>query len=475
MGSIRLVPGRSITGDANETHPKGDILNVKAFYEQDSHIIPDELKEVHVSITEGIDNVWWEYAPADLREDEQPPLIISFHGGGQNGYGQCYATGWVLLADKYRFVTVFPSASVKRAWTRDPEGPDFKLVDEIIRQMKERYHIDEGRIYIQGMSSGNMMTTALSKNKPELFAGAGMSAGPDSVEAAADPDIDLSGKTAIPVFQSRGERDRLAPKLADSKGRINNRYDLNKYDRRYWLKVNGCREFPAVIKIEGRNNYFVYRGEKADLYYRDVKYRGHGQTVDDAEKMWRYYFSGTRRNPDGSLTFTEPLEKLTGDHAFIVADGCRSFFLDGVKKDLTAACYEVTDVMVVPERLQAVIPDEKITYGPFMYVPLSFFEQAFGFSCESTYEGHGAVLRSADGSCVIEVSEGNVGCVINDVLYNMERQAEYKDGQLFVPVRDFAERFGYTVIAQDGVVYITDHAGEMTSDFAGFLKEYLSE
>ena len=189
MSKVKLVPGRSITGDANITHPKGDILNVKAFYEQDSHIIPDELKEVHVSITEGVDNVWFEYAPTDLSDGENPPLIISFHGGGQSGYGQCYATSWVLLADKYRFVTVFPTASNGRGWNIDPEGPDFRLVDEIIRQMTERYHIDTGRIFIQGMSSGNMMTTALSRNCPICFAGAGMSAGPDSVDLVADPNF----------------------------------------------------------------------------------------------------------------------------------------------------------------------------------------------------------------------------------------------------------------------------------------------
>ena len=476
MNKVKLVPGHSIKGDANERHPAGDILNVKAFYEQDSHIIPEALKEVHVSVNPEADNVWYEYAPADLKSDERPPLIISFHGGGQDGYGQCYATGWVLLADKYRFVTVFPTstATAHRAWNKDPNGPDFVITKEIIRQMKERYNIDEGRIYIQGMSSGNMMTTALSRNMAELFAGAGMSAGPDSVDLLNDPDMDLSGYTPIPVWQSRGENDSLVPPLKGVADVIKKRLDLNRLDRMFWMKVNGCEEFPSVIKIEGRNNYFVFKGSKADLYYRDVKYRGHGQTVDDAEKMWRYYLSGTRREADGTLTFSEPIERLTGDKAVILAEGCANVIVDGVKKPLEAAPYQVTDIMEIPEKMLERFPDMKpLTYGPFMYVPVSFFNTVFGCKVEKTFEGHGAVITSADGNKVIETAEGNVGCVINDVLINMERQAEYKDGVLYIPVKDFAEAEGLTVIENNGVLYLTDHSGEMTNDFSVFLKEFL--
>ncbi len=474
MSKVKLVPGRSITGDANITHPKGDILNVKAFYEQDSHIIPDELKEVHVSITEGVDNVWFEYAPTDLSDGENPPLIISFHGGGQSGYGQCYATSWVLLADKYRFVTVFPTASNGRGWNIDPEGPDFRLVDEIIRQMTERYHIDTGRIFIQGMSSGNMMTTALSRNCPICFAGAGMSAGPDSVDLVADPNFDLSPFSPIPVYQSRGERDTMCPVTVTQY--VSDRYELNKADREFWMAINGCDFFPSAIRIQGRNNLMVFPGKGADVYFRDVKYRGHGQTIDDAEQMWRQYFSACRRNEDGSLTFKEPLEPVKGDEAIILADGCQNILINGEKAALDAPVYEITEVMEIPPALAERNPEltkNPYRYGPFTYVPLSFMEKAFGFTVEKTYDGHGAVLTSSCGKLKIEVADGNVACTYNDVLRNMERQAEYKDGVLFIPVKDFAEAFGKTVIYHDGVLYITDHAGEMTNDFAKMLKALL--
>lgn len=472
MGKIKLLPGKSISGSGNDRHGKWEILNIKDFYEQDSHVMPEGLKETHVAITEGIDNVWYEYAPADLGKEEHVPLIISLHGGGQDGYGQCYATSWTLLADQYRFVVIFPSASEGRRWNVDPEGPDFRLIEEVLRYAKDRYGIDEGRVFLQGMSMGNMMTAALAKERGELFAGAGMAAGPDSVAHITNQDYDFGRHPAIPVFLSRGERDRLIPRNSDCG--ITDRYELNKADREFWLKVNGCEDTPSVIKVEGRNNFFVYDGPVTKLIYRDVKGRGHGQTIDDAECVWRYCFSGSRRNAHKGLVIGRPLEQLKTDAAVILGEGCRKAYVNSVKREMEAGVYAVREHLEAPEDLKKTDPTIKDQdFGPYVYAPVSFLAEAFGLSLEYTYEGHGAVLSSSGPKLTLEVSEGNVACLWNGVLSNMERQAEYRDGILFMPVRDLAQCLGRTVIMQDGVVYITDHGGELTADSARYIKELL--
>lgn len=491
MGKIRLIPGKSITGDANDRqNGREEILNVKSFYEQDSHIMPEEIVERQVTMEDGSEHVWYEYAPADLKVEENPPLIISLHGGGQDGYGQCYATSWVLLADKYRFVTMFPTGSENRMWNPDPEGPDFPFIHELIQQAKARYGIDEERIFLQGMSMGNMMTTGLCKAESVKYAGAGMAAGPDSTEFISNPDYDISNIAPIPVFQSRGERDRLTPKSVDCA--IKNRYDLNKADREFWLRVNGCSFEPDAIRIDGRDNLFLYKGTKANLIFRDVKMRGHGQTLDDAEMVWRYCFSGARRKADGSLAFTEPLEKLESDQAVILADGCSKAYVNSVKLEIGASVYQVREHLEVPEELAKMDSTLKPQdFGPYTYAPVAFLAQVFGYQVEATYQGHGAVLKrmpsealasdqyvpNSTGKCKapekIEIAEGNVACLYDGVLSNMERQAEYKDGILFVPVKDWVERLGKIVIEQDGALYISDHAGEMTKDTANYIKELL--
>lgn len=474
---IILTPGRSINaGSANIAYPKGDILNVKGFYEQDSHVMP-ELKVFRSDgITDGVENIWYEYVPEGLDHSRPMPLVISFHGGGQSGWGQCYATSWAMLADKYGFVAFFPTASNGRGWNRDPDGPDFRLVDHLLKRAQKEYNIDPGRVFIQGMSSGNMMTTALSRSEwAGRFAGAGMSAGPSSTDLFEDPNADLSGLSPIPVYQSRGERDTMCPNPMEGL----NRYILNKVDKELWLSANGCEKLPQVIKISGRDNFFVYRGKKADLVYRDVKYRGHGQTIDDAEQMWRQYFSACSRDEKGNIVIGEPIEKLENDRAVILADGCSNIFVDGILVSLDSACYQLTQYMEVDEGMLARRPELKDpanvpSYGPFLYAPAELFSKVFGFSLEYSYGGRRVEMVSSCGKVELQFAEGNVACTVNGVLKNLERQVEFKDGVLYIPMKGVAEMLRKIVIYHNGVMYITDHAGEMTDDFAAMLKEYLA-
>lgn len=476
MAEITLLPGRSINaGSANIAYPAGDILNVKGFYEQDSHVMPDLVDVRTDEINEGIENIWYEYVPADLDMSKPMPLVLTFHGGGQSGWGQCYATSWAMMAEKYGFVAIFPTASNGRGWNGDPEGPDFKMVDYMINRAKKLYNIDLGRIYIQGMSSGNMMVTALSKNCPTRFAGAGMSAGPSTTDLFVDPNTDLSGYSTIPVYQSRGERDTMCPPSVEGM----NRYILNKVDRDFWLTVGGCDLMPAAIKIVGRDNFFIYKGETTDLVYRDVKYRGHGQTIDDAEQMWRQFFSAYSRDEKGNLIKGEPIDKLESDKAVILADGCKKVYVDSKLVELDNACYELLQYMDVDEGMIARMPElaDKAnvpSYGPFLYAPVEVFAKAFGCDIEYTHEGRRAVVTSSCGKVQLQFAEGNVGCTLNGVLKNLERQAEYKNGVLYVPMKGVAEMLGKVVAFYKGVMYITDHSADITNDFAGMLKEYMA-
>ena len=56
------------------------------------------------------------------------------------------------------------------------ENHDNKLVLGLIELMKSKYNIDEGRIFMQGMSMGDMMTNQFARHFGNLLAGAGGSA-----------------------------------------------------------------------------------------------------------------------------------------------------------------------------------------------------------------------------------------------------------------------------------------------------------
>ena len=77
-------------------------------------------------------------------------------------------------------------------------------------------------------------------------------------------------------------------------------------NRIYWMRINEC-ELTPQISIVGEDNFAFYKGKKADLVYVDIKNRDHGQTLDEAFLYWDYLFSGTRRNPDGTITHDESI------------------------------------------------------------------------------------------------------------------------------------------------------------------------
>src|SRR5690606_20851027 len=101
-----------------------------------------------------------------------------------------------------------------------------------------------------------------------------------------------------------------------------------KRNREYWKRINGIRELPE-IKIVGEDNFAFYKGEHADLVFRDVKNRDHGQTFDDAELVWDYLFSGIQRGENGKIVNGEPLCPRKGDaYAIALATGSAKAYVN---------------------------------------------------------------------------------------------------------------------------------------------------
>lgn len=310
---------------------------------------PLRLQEFHDALTpDGREDTWYEYVPSCYDPARKTPLVLSMHGGMMTGWGQAIYTSWTMMAELNNFIVAFPDASEKRVWcvewgkwrfddgqgTDEPlppeasnapedimENHDVRLVLGLIARMKEKYNIDEERIYMQGMSMGNLMTALFARNFGNLLAGAAGSGCSTFTDRLFTPEGAVRNKGGhLPVWQSRPENNDIPPDKADS-------LYVNRYNRYYWMKCNGCAPVPQ-IRIEGEDNLAFYRGEKADMVYLDIKNRDHGQTLDDAALVWNYLFSGTRRRADGTIVYEQSNLPRTGDaFAFAVADGCRSAWI----------------------------------------------------------------------------------------------------------------------------------------------------
>ena len=144
------------------------------------------------------------HAPASPAE-EGAPLILSFHGFGDNMHNFQYTNLHVAWPDA---IVVYFQGLERRGgllgWQVEPGGNgdrDLKLVDAALRSLRETYHIDDDRIYATGYSNGGMFTYLLWAARPGVFAAYA------PVAARLRPSV--RPQQPRPVLHVAGTRDRV--------------------------------------------------------------------------------------------------------------------------------------------------------------------------------------------------------------------------------------------------------------------------
>ena len=452
---------------------------------------PERLCEFHDALTDdGKEDTWYEYIPTSYDPTKKTPLVISLHGGLMTGWGQAIYTSWTMMAETHDFIVAFPDASEGRVWcvqwgkwrfdgsagTHENEVPppganpapenaaenrDVRLILGLIACMKGKYNIDEERIYLQGMSMGNLMTALFSRNFGHLLAGAAGSGCASFTNLLFEPDGTVKNKGGhLPVWQSRPEKNDIPPDKEES-------LFVNKYNRYYWMKLNACEPLPQ-ISIIGEDNMAFYKGEKADLVYFDIKNRDHGQTLDDAALVWNYLFSGVRRKTDGTIVREESNLPRTGDAlALAVATGCGYAWANNRILPMTAAARPWRKL-----KYHGLDGGQRVR-GEYCMVPLSLLADFFGAQFVYSEDTLTARMRLPDGRR-LQFARGSIGCVIDNDLRSMYCEALHREGQLLVSIEWFCRYvYGLTVTACDGVVYATDHFAELSANMADLLRDLL--
>ena len=126
------------------------------------------------------------YIPTGYTE-RRLPLVVMLHGCNQTADAFASATRMNALAEEHQCFVVYPeqtpAANRLRCWNwfkhgdqRRDQGEPAVLAGmtlEIIR----RYGIDEGKVYIAGLSAGGAMAAVMGVAYPELFAAVGVHSG----------------------------------------------------------------------------------------------------------------------------------------------------------------------------------------------------------------------------------------------------------------------------------------------------------
>ena len=446
---------------------------------------PERLLECTGVLADGLEDRWYVYVPESYDGSKAVPLVVGNHGGLMTGWGHAIYTSWTMLADREGFICVFPDAHQARIWQVEGmfkdhkpdfldtdtlafvpddyrENHDLNFVKALIEEMKKNYNIDEGRIFMQGMSAGNLFTAQFCRYYGDILAGAAGSGGPTQLDMLFTDDGQIKNVAGhLPVWQARPETNGTPP------GRPYGEPMLNRFNRFYWMHLNECEVLPKITII-GENNIAFYSGKKADVVYHDIKNRDHGQTLDEAFLYWDYMFSGLRREKDGSITKTKTYLPQTGDeYAFAVTAGTdKAWFRNEI----------VT--MSVPA-----VKWQKLKYhglnggtrvrGEYICVPLSFLAMVSGAELEYSEDTLTARMTLKDGR-KLQFARGSIGCAIDDDLRSMYCEALHRGGELLVGIEWFSRYLlGLQVSECSGVVYVTDHFATLSNNMADLIHEML--
>ena len=122
------------------------------------------------------------HLPPKEKMNASVPLLFHLHGGGGTAKGTAGLTfgRFNELADRDGFIVVYPNAINKNwndgrkledviAWKEDID--DVGFITAIVDKLKQKYKIDNKRIFTTGMSNGGFMTSRLLCDRADIFSG----------------------------------------------------------------------------------------------------------------------------------------------------------------------------------------------------------------------------------------------------------------------------------------------------------------
>ena len=211
------------------------------------------------------------YAPAAARGGGRVPLVLSFHGYGDNM--QNFQRTNVHVAWPDAIVVYFQGLETRgglAGWQverRDGVDRDLKLVDVALASLRETYDVDDDRIYATGFSNGGMFTYLLWAERPGVFAAYAPVAG--LLRRSVRP------QQPRPLFHVAGERDRVV-RFSDQGAAIEIAVEVNGVGATTMRCGDGCTIYgpgtPAPVRTWIHSGGHVYpRGtaERIVSFFRD--------------------------------------------------------------------------------------------------------------------------------------------------------------------------------------------------------------
>jgi polyhydroxybutyrate depolymerase len=201
------------------------------------------------------------HVPKGYDGSKPTPIVLVFHGGGSNAEQMVKFCGLNETADKYGFITVYPSGTGRLAraltwnggnccgYAMQQKVDDVAFTRSLLDELANLVKMDPKRVYATGMSNGAIISYRLASELSDRIAAIAPVGGPMGTETC-------SPKRPVPVLHFHGTDDEFAP-FKGGKGTKSlsgtNFYSVE-HSIRAWVQANGCKapDSPAVVEVPDR-------------------------------------------------------------------------------------------------------------------------------------------------------------------------------------------------------------------------------
>jgi polyhydroxybutyrate depolymerase len=194
------------------------------------------------------------HAPDSYDGKKFVPLVIVLHGGGGRNTQIERFTGFSRLADKEGFIAVYPQGidgqwndgrDIQQSRAHREKIGDTGFILKMITEIKNKYKINESRIYACGISNGGFMSMRLACELSDRLAAVAV------VCAGMTPYLfrNCRPESQISVLLMNGTADPLVPYnggyvtiFKRTRGQVLSTDDTIKF----WRGYNGCHSEPLI-------------------------------------------------------------------------------------------------------------------------------------------------------------------------------------------------------------------------------------
>ena len=209
---------------------------------------------------------YYVHVPKSYNPKTSIPVVFMLHGSGGNGEKFYNISGWKEVGEVENILTIFPSSMQYPCVVDDGEkkrnsekwnyyelelcdgsagADDVKFLSQIIDDVKQKFSVDEKRIYIVGFSNGGEMSARAAIELSDKFAAV------VSASGALPPDTFFNPVRKLPVLLQLGNADeKIMAKLGATQP----------------LPMDIDQVFSQFSLIKGMTNTFVHSFELDSNY-----------------------------------------------------------------------------------------------------------------------------------------------------------------------------------------------------------------